>query len=192
MKVVHVDVETTGLDPKRHAIVEVAAILELDGQVTGDFHAFMRPHPGAAVESDALAINELTAPEIQAFEHSDKVWLAFTSWLNRHINPYDKQDKAFFVAYNATFDAEFIRQWFLLHGSSYFGSYFWTPPICTSVLAAHWLMDKRNEIGSFKLAHVAQFMGIEVKEDQLHGALYDVALSQRIFHLIPGAKQVRA
>lgn len=49
------------------------------------------------------------------------------------------------------------------------------------VMAGFHLAEQRPDMPDFKLATVAQFMGIEVDETKLHDATYDLILTRGIF-----------
>ena len=52
------------------------------------------------------------------------------------------------------------------------------------VLATPYLAEKRPDMENFKLATVAKALGIEVSEDNLHDASYDIALTKGIFQIV--------
>jgi DNA polymerase III epsilon subunit-like protein len=91
------------------------------------------------------------------------------------------------VGYNARFDADFIRSFFEKCGDQYFGSWFWFPPIDVMNLALIKLMDKRATMPNFKLATVANVLGLE-PEGRLHEAHADIRLTQQIFNNLTGGQ----
>ena len=50
------DVETTGENPNKHSIHQVAGLIEVDDQVVEEFNIHSRPHPKAAIEPEALKV----------------------------------------------------------------------------------------------------------------------------------------
>lgn len=52
------------------------------------------------------------------------------------------------------------------------------------VLATLALADKRAKLQNFKLATVAEAMGVKVEEADLHDAMYDIYLTKEIFDKI--------
>jgi DNA polymerase III subunit epsilon len=51
-------------------------------------------------------------------------------------------------------------------------------------LVAHNLMGEREKLINFKLFQVCKYLGIEVKESELHDALYDIQLTKQLYERI--------
>ena len=43
MKNLWIDLETTGLDVKKHGVVQIAGIVEIDGEIQESFNFFTKP-----------------------------------------------------------------------------------------------------------------------------------------------------
>lgn len=186
MKRCFIDVETTGLSPERNGIWQIAGIVEIDGKVEDKFTFTFRPHHAAAWDTSARF---MVPPDVLDRLESGTVMTsseAYTELQHRlhHVDRYDKSDKYFFLAYNAYFDWNFLQAFFLQHGDKYFGSLFAYPPIDIAVLAAECLQDERLTLQNFKLPTVAKHFGIEIQEDRLHEAGYDVELAHGLYHAI--------
>lgn len=105
--------------------------------------------------------------------------------LAKYVDKFNKKDKFFLVGYNnASFDNQFLRGFFLQNGDNYFGSWFWSNSIDVMVLASNKLVERRAEMENFKLSTVAKFLGIQVSEDNLHDAFYDIYLTKAIFDIV--------
>lgn len=105
--------------------------------------------------------------------------------LAKYVDKYKKTDKFFLVGYNnASFDNQFLRGFFLQNNDQYFGSWFWSNSIDVMVLASNKLVERRAEMENFKLSTVAKFLGIQVSEDNLHDAFYDIYLTKAIFDIV--------
>lgn len=105
---------------------------------------------------------------------------------------FDKRDKMYLVGYNnAGFDNNFLRALFTQCGDKYFGS--WLYPNCMDVyvMVTPFLMGVRNDMENFKLMTVARTMGIEIDENKLHDATYDIELTRDIFYRIIGKMDVK-
>lgn len=183
-KIIYVDVETTGLDPVRHGVHQLSGAIEIEGELREHFDYRVRPFGDDEISDDALTVSGLTRSELDTYANPVEVFAEFCDLMARHIDRYDKHDKFHFVAYNARFDADFLRQWWLKNGSSFFGAWFWHPPIDVMGLAAMHLIERRSELANFKLATVAQAMGIEVDEKKLHDSMYDIYLTRQLFQRI--------
>jgi DNA polymerase-3 subunit epsilon len=180
MKYVLIDTETTGLDPKRHCVHQIAGKIVARGVET--FNLKFAPHPDAFFDQEAIALNaDNTAEALRARPMSFvSAYTSLREILKLHINPYDKTDKAFFVGYNARFDYDFVRAMWDLMGDKYFGSFFWFPPIDVMNSAAVHLADVRRTMPNFKLSTVAAALGITLDETKLHDALYDIELTELV------------
>jgi DNA polymerase-3 subunit epsilon len=179
-KLLHLDVETTGLYAPGAGLVQVAGIVEIDGEEVETFDLRCRPFPGDLLNKDALQIIGKTREELAALPDPADTFRELLDVLDRHVDRFDKADKFFMVAYNASFDNEHLRAWWKKCGGEYFGAYFWTPPLCVMTLAGIALRPSRPDLPNFKLATVAQAMRITADGDP-HDALTDVRLSAGIW-----------
>ncbi|HPK19635.1 MAG TPA: 3'-5' exonuclease, partial [Syntrophales bacterium] len=172
--------ETTGLYAPGAGLVQVAGIVEIDGEEVETFDLRCRPFPGDLLNKDALQIIGKTREELAALPDPADTFRELLDVLDRHVDRFDKADKFFMVAYNASFDNEHLRAWWKKCGGEYFGAYFWTPPLCVMTLAGIALRPSRPDLPNFKLATVAQAMRITADGDP-HDALTDVRLSAGIW-----------
>ena len=120
-----------------------------------------------------------------AYTPMHEVYAQFVTMLCKHVDKFNKKDKFFLVGYNnAAFDNQFLRGFFLQNGDNYFGSWFWANSIDVMVLATSFIGNRRSEMDNFKLSTVAKFLGIQVSEDNLHDAFYDIYLTKAIFEIV--------
>lgn len=182
MKYLFYDFETTGLDPKRHSIHQLSGIIEIDGQEVERFDIKFRPLAGREISQEALDLKGLTVEQLNAYPEAAFSFNQFVNILAKHVDRYSKTDKMFLVGYNnRAFDDQFLIELFNCMGDKYFGSWFWYNTIDVFVLATYAYRYKRPLLPNFKLMTVAKLSGIEVNDDSLHDALYDVELTRGIF-----------
>lgn len=181
-KIIFIDTETTGLEIAKHAIVQIGAIIEIDGEIKEKINLDIAPFPGAVYTEAALKVTGKSVDELTAYPASTLQYREFKSFLAKYVDKFDKTDKFHFVGYNAVFDDSFLRKFFKRNGDSYYGSYFWWPPIDVAQMAQLTFMDTRATFKSFKLQDVAAKMGLDVKAGQLHDALFDIELTRDVFH----------
>lgn len=190
MKICFIDTETTGLDAKRHGIIQIAAIMEIDGVEAGRFETLLRPSPTCACDHKALEVSGHTVEEIKGFKPEADAFREFMDFLGAHISKFDKADKAIFSGYNAPFDNEFIRQLFERNGDKFFGSWFWSGTVDVMGLALLNLADQRAQMENFKLGTVAaRVLGIDRVEELtaahgLHNAMTDIEITREIFRAV--------
>lgn len=183
-KRIYLDTETTGLDTQKHAIIEIAGIIEIDGVEEFEFSWHMCPAKGKLVNAEALKVNGITIDEIRKYDPQEVVYNKFVQLLDKYINKYDSTDKFYCYAYNSGFDQRFIDQWFQDNKNQYMFSYTHWPWISVDVLAAIFAEGQRDNFRDFKLDSVAEALGIYVDESQLHGGLYDVILMKQIYEIL--------
>ena len=185
VKLCYIDTETTGLDAKRHGIIQLAAIMEIDGDEVSTFSEKMRPASTCAVDHSALEISGNTIDMIRAYRPEAEVYRDFVAWLGSHIDKFSKTDKAFFCGYNSPFDVEFVRAFFDRNGDKYFGSWFWSGSVDVMGAALWALRDQRAGLLNFKLGtvatHVLGSRAAELTADVgLHDALTDIRITREL------------
>ena len=176
-----IDLETTGTDPERHAVIQIAGMITQYGKVLDTFDFVVKPFDGQIIDQAALDVNKRTREEIAEFSLPDVVQEALLMLFGQHVDKYDKYEKMFFTAYYAHFDYNFLRRLFENCDDKYFGSWFWTPPIDVAQAAILKLQKERPHMQNFKLATVAEKLGIEVKDEELHDAMADISLTKEIW-----------
>ena len=187
IKILYYDLETTGLDERKHGIHQFSWMLEIDGTIVNQQDYKVRPHPKALLDETALAIGHTTAEMVQSYEEMAKVHKRFVATMQKHVDKYDKKDKIYLCGYNsAGFDNRFLRAWFKQNGDSYFGSLFYGEELDVRTLAAQYLLNRRLGMPDFKLMSVASELGIEVDQSKLHDALYDIYLTREVYKIVTG------
>jgi DNA polymerase-3 subunit epsilon len=188
-KIIYLDTETTGLNARRCGIVQLAAILDIDGQEVDSINLHMRPADGLEISDEALAVSGTSREDMAGFPSEREGHAAFLRWLGKHIDKFAKTDKAFFSGYNSPFDVEFVRAWFDRCGDKYFGSWFWSGTIDVMGAALWALRDRRAALPNFKLGTVADVvLGSRVAEltaeAGLHNALTDIRITRELHQRI--------
>lgn len=151
-KQIFIDLETTGLDPKVDNIRQLAFIFVKNGKV------------------------------VKKCDIKSNFYYEFTQELNKLIDKYNKDDKAYIIGQNPRFDDEFLRELFLKNKNQYYGSYFYNPPIDVMQLAAWKIMRKnRKRPENFKLGTLAKHFGVPVKDENLHDAMYDIEITRKLY-----------
>lgn len=185
MKLFYFDLETTGTNPGRHGIHQISGEIEIDGKTVETFDFKVQPNPQAQIEDAALAVGGVTREQIMAYPPMGQVYTKLVTMLGKYVNKYDKTDKFHLVGYNNRgFDDNFLRGFFLQNGDNFFGSWFWSDSIDVLVLASTYLAYCRRELPNFKLATVADFLGIDTTAGKLHDASFDIYVTKTVFKYI--------
>jgi DNA polymerase-3 subunit epsilon len=178
VKRLFVDVETTGLDPKRHGITQLSAIVSIDGEMVDKFDCKMRPSVKDEIDPEALKVQGVTEAELRAKGTDrlgpNKAFDAFLYFMGQHIDQFDKSDKFTLYEYSVGFDINFISEWFRKQGNNYWGSYQNFRPV--HVLAIVRYLDSLNanriaNLPNLKLETVCKEFGVEI--DNPHDAMCD-------------------
>ena len=183
MKYAFIDTETTGCD-EVHSVWQVAIILTDENyKETDRLEVKFRPRTGCKLAQGAMDKTGMTPEKFMAIPLSyEDGYKAIIKFLDKHLDRYNKKDKAQFVAYNAQFDARFMRQLFKDNGDDYFGSWFWHPPICVMMHAAWMVREQRDSWESnFQLASLCAAAKINFKEEDAHDAMYDIEKTLELY-----------
>lgn len=179
------DLETTGENPRKHFIHQIAGLVEVDDMVQEKFNIYSRPHPNAILEPAALNVSGVTEEQILSYPSMTDAKNNFCRILAKYIDKYDKNQKAYLVGFNNRgFDDRFLRMWFTLCDDQFFGSWFWSDSRDTLVLASEYLESRRTSMPNFQLHTVAETLGIPVEKSKLHDARYDVELTRQIYRIV--------
>ena len=179
-----IDLETTGLDPVKNGVLQIAGHIEIEGEKVESFNIECRPFADDEVAPQALAVNGIELESLKDRQDPREAFLQLKKLLSRYVAPFEKTDKFWFYAYNAPFDSGFLREFFKKNGDKYYGSWFWTPAIDIMVLAASHLREERHLMENFRLSTVAAHLGVAVAEEELHDGRYDVRLMREILRTI--------
>lgn len=134
----------------------------------------------------------VTLEQVQSYQPMEDGYRQLVGILSKYVNKFDKRDKMYLVGYNnAGFDNSFLRALFQQCGDKYFGSWFYPNCMDVYVMVTPFLMGARNDMENFKLMTVAKTMGIEIDENKLHDATYDIELTRDIFYKIINKMDVK-
>jgi DNA polymerase-3 subunit epsilon len=185
MKTLYIDFETTGLQSWKHGIVQVAAIMDLDGQEVDVFESRVKPDKSCQIEDQALAVSGVTREQLETFPDEYDVLVQFRAFLDKHKG---KTGKLVFAGYNSPFDMDFARAWFSRHFDDTFRDRFYNPDMDVMRLAFHRLAPERHKMVNFRLGTVARRVLGDADFEywtggkDLHDAMVDIRLT-RALHL---------
>ena len=179
------DLETTGVKHWKNSIHQISGRIVIDGELKEEFNFKTKPNPNCIIEEEALAVAGIKKEDLENYQPFNQTYKEIVNMLSKYVDKYNKKDKFHLVGYNnASFDNQFLRAFFVQNLDNYFGSWFWSDSIDVMVLASNFLREKRDSLENFKLMTVAKHLDIEVEEEKLHDALYDIHLTQQIFNKV--------
>jgi len=184
MKVCYFDTETTGVNPKENGLIQLAAIVEIDGEVKGAESWNIAPFLVDRIEDKALEVNGKTKKEIFAYTAPDLMIAKVKAFFARFVDPYDKSDKFTPAGYNVSFDIEFLREWFFKCGDKYgYGSWMNYNAVDPLPLVRWLRFAGVLNLPDYKLGTVCDHFGIALGSDA-HDALADVRATRNLVRLL--------
>lgn len=188
-KLIFVDLEVGGPNPKRHPIIQLAAIaVDERFDALEAFEAKIRFNPKCA-NAYSLRKNSYH-PGIWAKEAQEPKDVAkdFAQFLRRHASVSTLSGKgeryrvAQLVAHNAPFDGPFLIEWYDRLG-------IYLPAkrqlLCTLQLALwHFAMTGEPPPANYKLATVCAHFGVPFHAAKAHDALGDVTATVQLYQIL--------
>lgn len=201
MKILYIDVETTGLDWNRHGIVQLAFIIEVDGQIVEQHEFKILPFIEDEVDHKAIKVHGIGrafpipagqpiaspkgSPGFRFEWHEDQrpakdVWQVVKAIWSKYVDKYHRTDKFVVAGYNVQgFDIPFLRKWIekcepsdrYSVAGSFLGWYCLDPLPIIQL----WKVSghfKDNQLPNLKLATVCALLDIDLPE--AHDAMLDI------------------
>jgi DNA polymerase III epsilon subunit family exonuclease len=156
-----VDLETTGLSPRRAGILEVGAVRVERLALVDRFETLV--NPGARIPSGICLLTGIHDAMVARAPRAAEALSRLCAW-------WAEGDAAPFVAHNAPFDAGFVERGLAEHGLPALG----VPVLCTRLLARRLL----PELGRYGLDVLCAHFAIENRAR--HRALGDAEAAARV------------
>jgi len=179
MKMLFIDLETTGTVPGKHGVVQIAGIIEIEGKVAEEFELKCRPFPGEVADPAALRVIGKTADEIRAYPEPRLAFEKLKGIFQKYVDRYDKTDKLNMVGQNPKFDYDFLTSFFQKNGDQYLYAYIKFHLIDLIAATALFQSAGKMTVPNMKLETVAGYFGIEHKA---HDALEDIRITRQLYH----------
>ena len=181
MNVLWIDVETTGLGSNA-AVIEIAAIPMIDGEIKPHFHSMIRPHDGATLDAKAFEVTKIDINEIWTYPDAKEVLNDFIKWIDSHETVFN------LGGHNVKFDRDHLFKFFCRNAE--YGSFITrfnhndcdTIRICREVFKG-----KKNKPVDFKLESVCRYFGAENRV--YHRALGDIQNTIEIYKELEKLKE---
>jgi DNA polymerase-3 subunit epsilon len=204
-KILFFDTETTGLDPNRNGMIQLAMLIDIDGELVDEINFEIQPFCDDELdlipkisfdlaktrslngENDGLLpITAISVPMLMRFEEPKIAIQKINSFLQKHISKFNKNDKAYIGGYNVAFDIAFLSKFYEKSGDKYLGSYInWKQIDVRSIL---YFLDYEELIKPFenyKLSTICDYYGIEI---EAHNPLSDIKATREIFYILIGGR----
>ena len=193
-ELVFVDVEPGGGDPRRHPIIQLAAVT-VDGALreVEQFEVKVRFSENAATKASLRKAHYSRARWNREAVEPHRAARSFATFLRSHASvPVMRQDGTFanvaqLVAHNATFDASFLQTWYEKLGI-YCPARFQV--LCT-LQRAEWYFAERPDLprpDNFKLLTLCRYFRVPLHPFEAHDALADVRATIGLYRAIREAE----
>jgi DNA polymerase-3 subunit epsilon len=178
-KTLYFDTETTGIDTSKHSMIQFSAIVDYDGEEVDSIDVLFQPYDEAVLEEEAFKKTGITEDQLLSFMSHSEGFQTVKSFLDKHIDKYNKADKFYSAGYNVRFDLEFLSAFFKYNGEKYgLGPYFnWK--LVDPFPLLH-IMDWKGKIKlpNYKLETVCEHFNIPISN--AHNALDDIRATKQL------------
>jgi DNA polymerase III epsilon subunit-like protein len=180
-KIIFIDLETGGLNPKRHPIIQVAAIaVDSHLEPLEAFEAKIRFDEREANQNSLRKNHYHRGVWTREAHEPEEVARSLAEFLRRHATVPMLSSKgrpycfAQLVAHNATFDGPFLHNWYERLRIFLPARYH---VLCTLQRAMWYFHEHQHEPlpSDFKLATLCQYFGVTFHAASAHEALADVS-----------------
>lgn len=182
---VWIDTETGGVDPRRHALLQVAMIINTQGKETVEYSWNIRPTMNREIDESALKVNNLSREAIAQYPSAEQVKREMESVLGKYVDKFNRSSKFVVGGYNVGFDMDFLRDFWSNQGDQYFGSWFSAYPVDVFKILCHYrylgILGMRH-LPNMQLSTMCNFFGIELSD--AHDALADIRATRALYHRI--------
>lgn len=180
MKILWLDVETTGLNKEKCDIIQLAGIIIIDGEEKERFNLYAQPINWENIEPTSFEKTGMTLEKLKALPMPQEMYIKFIEILDKYIDKYNRDDKFYIAGHNVRFDLEFLNNYFMKMGNNYFGSYFYYHTVDLLALVTILRTAGLINLSTFKLGDIARYL--DIKEDgNLHDAQTDIDLARKCF-----------
>ena len=173
---VHIDVETTGLEAGYHELIDAGVIVTtIDGDIVDRLFLRIMPEHPERLDPEAAAVNGFSVSRWRSLEAIEAAEGARA--LNAFLRQYSTDRQLIFTAFNVGFDQRFIMYFLKSHNLA-FNTFFHYMVLDLPSMA--WALGAKSLSGDGISAHFG--IPAEVKDPMLHtgetGAAFNVALYQ--------------
>jgi len=170
------DVETSGLDPRRHCILQIAWIIEKNGEVISEKSYDVTPSDMDDLNLGALRVNGFTLERMQAGKSLSYVMAAVVGDLRAH-----KQGSGMFrpCGHNVPFDISFLVPAMNLTHEAYLNHLSLHGALDTCAIARFYGFLGLLQLDNYRLETCCKDFEILLKA---HDALADIRATRELFH----------
>jgi DNA polymerase III epsilon subunit-like protein len=179
MKFLWVDTETTGLDPVKNEIIQIAALLECtEKQIAQEFISYIKPTNFNCIDKEATKTHGISIKKMKTFPLSSVVYSNFKEILYKWVDPMNKETRITLGGQNVTFDSMFIDEFFKRNEDTYWRAFI-TPGVfdLKNLTLQYELFHNKKIFDSYKLSRVCEILGVKLKK--AHDAFSDISATRK-------------
>lgn len=180
MNILFIDTETTGLDPSKHTIIEIACRLDVDGK-TVTRHSTKFYNPNAQIDLGALRVNKTKITDLVKAKPEAQEVAHLVDWLVEL--PDRVQGEIYLSGQNVTFDKEFLKALLGRYNVSGLDSIVGYKVLDTFGLALALVMKGKLKVeGKLNLGNIAKALGVDLSKKKLHTADDDTDVAAEVLY----------
>ena len=176
-RVLWLDMETTGIESERCAVIQMSGYVAVNGNVKETFNYFMSPFPGAYIDEEALEVHGRKPREIKKYPDHEAVMRTFITMLKNYVDPKKPSEKFTVAGYFVKFDTDFLRQYMKYIGENY-GYYFKSVNLDVSSFVALVACLEGLYLKNYKLKTVCDYFDIPLDP---HDSMDDIKATRQLF-----------
>lgn len=179
IKLLYFDTETTGLDPIKNDIIQIAGIIEINNVVKEEFDFKTQPHSYENVSKEALEVNGITIEQLKTYPMPQETLCKLIKLFDKYVFKYNKQDKFFPIGQNIPFDVNFLFEFCKKCKFNYLGSYLDHHKGDTMALLMALMVQGKIPVSGIKLENACKELGVELVD--AHNALADIRATRLLW-----------
>lgn len=176
-KILYIDLETTGLNPYKNGVIQIAGIIEINGKEVRSFNYKIKPFKEDLIDLKALGVSSTTLEDLKGFKTPLRAYKDLLYIFDKYIDKYDRKDKFIVCGYNVKFDLDFLKQFWKKNGDNYLFSYI--GKVKDPLFIIQWLeaMNKMKTQNN-TLTTICSFF--DIKLENAHDAMADITATKEL------------
>lgn len=181
--IIWIDTETTGTDTERCAIVQLAALIEVDGGIVSTFSTLINPED-ALIQVGAFETNGLSLDALRASPTQIQALSSFINFCRPWGSRYDKRQRFIPAGWNVRFDLDILKASFERHFDKF--TFWWhlqyNPIDAMPFVISEWRLGRYGDMPDCRLSSVCERHGIKI--EKAHDALADIRATRDLTKVI--------
>ena len=184
MKLFWFDLETTGLNPDKHGLIQIGCLIDQDGKMIDNFEIKIKPFKTDLLTKGAFEKTGVTVKQLKTFNEPLTALRKFEKFMEVHIDKYDKTDKFIMAGKNIQmFDIPFLRKFYDKCDNLYFGSWFYNMYIDINTNIAEAMVFNGLRLQNYQLGTLCEAFDIDLNA---HDAMSDIIATRQLYYKIKG------